>query len=57
MSESQKDDLEKELYHNMIIFENKKIQLEELIENLSNIQSNLEVVREKLTELNNPQSI
>jgi uncharacterized membrane protein YhiD involved in acid resistance len=53
MSEDQKNNLEKELYHNMVIFEDKKIQLEELIEKLSKIQNNLEVVREKLTELNN----
>lgn len=53
LSEDQKNNLEKELYHNMVIFEDKKIQLEELIEKLSKIQNNLEVVREKLTELNN----
>lgn len=53
MSEDQKNNLEKELYHNMVIFENKKNQLEELIIKLSKIQNNLEVVREKLTELNN----
>lgn len=53
ISEEQKNNLEKELYHNMVIFEDKKIQLEELIEKLSKIQNNLEVVREKLTELNN----
>lgn len=53
----QKNNLEKELYHNMVIFENKKNQLEELIEKLSKIQNNLEVVREKLTELNNSPSI
>jgi uncharacterized membrane protein YhiD involved in acid resistance len=53
MSEDQKNNLEKELYHNMVMFEDKKNQLEELIEKLSKIQNNLEVVREKLTELNN----
>lgn len=53
LSEDQKNNLEKELYHNMVIFEDKKNQLEELIEKLSKIQNNLEVVREKLTELNN----
>lgn len=56
ISEEQKNNLEKELYHNMVIFEDKKIQLEELIEKLSKIQNNLEVVREKLTELNNTPS-
>jgi len=53
ISEEQKNNLERELYHNMVIFEDKKNQLEELIEKLSKIQNNLEVVREKLTELNN----
>ena len=57
ISESQKINLEKELYHNMVMFEDKKNQLEELIEKLSKIQNNLEVVREKLTELNNSPSI
>lgn len=53
ISEEQKNNLEKELYHIMVVFEDKKNQLEELIEKLSKIQNNLEVVREKLTQLNN----
>ena len=57
ISESQKLIFEKELYHNMVMFEDKKNQLEELIKKLSKIQNNLEVVREKLTELNNSPSI
>ena len=57
ISESQKENIEKEFYHNMVMFQDKKNQLEELIEKLSNIQNNLEVIREKLTELNNPPSM
>ena len=53
LTEEQKNNLEKDLYHNMVMFEDKKNQLEELIEKLSKIQNNLEIVREKLTELNN----
>lgn len=55
--ENDKNNLEKELYHNMIIFENKNKQLEELIDKLSKIQNNLEIVRGKLTELNNSPTI
>ena len=46
-------DVEKKTYMNMVIFENKRDELDKLITKLSTIQNNLEIVREKLTELNN----